>query len=168
VITCNAFANVFISKSEKQTGVLMKNVYVKLEAVNQKNELYTSQNLEHYLKDKHLNKLNIIGYNMKWKHKQTGWEAKTHYYEFPDQGVIIKYKVGDNDVSFNLPLEIVQADENWEEVDDDRWLRLRLTAREFMEAFAMTIDPSGCNHDSLVVKQLIDRMYVSKKEYKIK
>jgi hypothetical protein len=105
---------------------------------------------------------------MKWKHKQTGWEAKTHYYEFPDQGVSIKYKVGDKDVSFNLPLEIVQADKNWEEVDDDRWLRLRLTAREFMEAFVMTIDPSGCNHDSLVVKQLIDRMYVSKKEYKIK
>ena len=101
---------------------------------------------------------------MKWKHKQTGWEAKTHYYEYPDQGVIVKYKVGGNDVSFTLPLGIVQADENWEEIPDDRWLRLRLTAKEFMEAFAMTIDPSGNGHDSFVMKQLIDRMHVEKKQ----
>jgi hypothetical protein len=33
-----------------------------------------------------------------------------------------------------------------------------------MEAFAMTIDPSGCNHDSLVVKNLVDRMYLPKNE----
>lgn len=101
---------------------------------------------------------------MKWKHKQTDWLAQTHYYEFPDQGVIVKYDIGGTKVSFTLPLEIVQADENWEEIPDDRWLRLRLTAKEFMEAFAMTIDPSGCNHDSLVVKQLIDRMYMEKKQ----
>jgi hypothetical protein len=101
---------------------------------------------------------------MKWKHKQTGWEAKTHYYEFPDQGVIVKYDIGGTKVSFTLPLEIVQADENWEEMPDDRWLEFSLTAKQFMEAFAMTIDPSGCNHDSLVVKQLIDRMYMEKKQ----
>jgi hypothetical protein len=103
---------------------------------------------------------------MKWKHKQTGWEAKTHYYEFPDQGAIVKYEVGGANVSFTLPFEIIQADENWEEIDDDRWLRLRLTAKEFMEAFAMTVDSSGNGHDSFVMKQFVDRMFVAKDKKK--
>jgi hypothetical protein len=101
---------------------------------------------------------------MKWKHKQTGWLAQTHYYEYPSQGVKVEYEVGGAKVSFTLPLKLVLADDNWEEITDDRWLKFRLTIKEFMEAYAMTIDPSGCNHDSLVAKTLIDRMYMEQPE----
>jgi hypothetical protein len=99
---------------------------------------------------------------MKWKHKQTGWLAQTRYYHLLQEGVIVNYKVNDQIHTFVLPIELVRADENWEEMSDDRWLEFSLTAKQFMEAFVMTIDPSGCNHDSLVMKQLIDRMYVAK------
>lgn len=99
---------------------------------------------------------------MKWKHKQTGWLAQTRYYQFLQEGVVVNYKVGDKEISFTLPIELVQADENWEELPDDRWLDLKLSVKEFMEAFAMTIDISGQSHDSLVVKTLVDRMYVAK------
>ena len=101
---------------------------------------------------------------MKWKHKQTGWLAQTRYYNFLQEGVIVNYKVNDKVHVLTLPIELVQADSNWEELPDDRWLELNLTAKQFMEAFAMTIDPSGCNHDSLVVKTLVDRMYLPKNE----
>jgi hypothetical protein len=101
---------------------------------------------------------------MKWKHKQTGWDAYTMFYEMPDGGVRVTYEVGGAKVSFNLPTKLVEVDENWEEVDDDRWLNLKLTAREFMETFAMTIDPGGRNHDSLVMKTKIDKMFVFRDE----
>ena len=103
---------------------------------------------------------------MKWKHKQTGWLAQTRYYQLLQEGVIVNYKVGNKEISFTLPIELVQADENWEELPDDRWLDLNLTAREFMKAFVMTIDPGGNDHDSLVVKMLVDRMHIPKKENK--
>jgi hypothetical protein len=103
---------------------------------------------------------------MKWKHKQTGWLAQTRYYHLLQEGVIVNYKVNDQIHTFVLPIELVRADENWEEMSDDRWLEFSLTAKQFMEAFVMTIDPSGCNHDSLVMKQLIDRMYVAKDKIK--
>jgi len=95
-----------------------------------------------------------------------GWLAQTRYYHLLQEGVVVNYKVDDKTHTFILPIELVQADENWEEMPDDRWLELALTAKQFMEAFAMTIDPSGCNHDSLVVKQLIDRMHIPKKTSK--
>ena len=101
---------------------------------------------------------------MKWKHKQTGWLAQTRYYNLLQEGVIVNYKVDDKIHTFVLPIELVQADENWEELPDDRWLDLKLSAKEFMEAFAMTIDPGGNSHDSLVVKMLVDRMYIAKNE----
>jgi hypothetical protein len=103
---------------------------------------------------------------MKWKHKQTGWLAQTRYYNLLQEGVIVNYKVNDKIHTFVLPIELVQADKNWEEMPDDRWLEFSLSAKQFMEAFAMTIDPSGCNHDSLVVKQLIDRMHIPKETLK--
>jgi hypothetical protein len=103
---------------------------------------------------------------MKWKHKQTGWLAQTRYYNLLLEGVIVNYKVDDKIHTFVLPVELVQADQNWEEMPDDRWLEFSLSAKQFMEAFAMTIDPSGCSHDSLVVKQLIDRMHIPKKTLK--
>ena len=103
---------------------------------------------------------------MKWKHKQTGWLAQTRYYQLLQEGVIVNYKVGDKETLITLPIELVQADENWEELPDDRWLNLKLSAKEFMEAFAMTIDPGGSNHDSLVVKMLVDGMHIPKKENK--
>ena len=103
---------------------------------------------------------------MKWKHKQTGWLAQTRYYQLLQEGVSVNYKVGDKETLITLPIELVQADENWEELPDDRWLNLKLSAKEFMEAFAMTIDPGGSNHDSLVVKMLVDGMHIPKKENK--
>jgi len=97
---------------------------------------------------------------MKWIHKQTGWEAETAMYQDPSYGVRVRYEVGGMKTTFNLPIEILQSDENWIEMPDDRWLDFSLTAKEFMQAFAMTIDARGLSHDSLVVKSAIDKKYM--------
>ena len=97
---------------------------------------------------------------MKWIHKQTGWEAQTIMYQDPSYGVRVRYEAGGIKTTFNLPIQILQSDENWLEMPDERWLEFSLTAKEFMKAFAMTIDARGLSHDSLVVKSAIDKKYM--------
>ena len=101
---------------------------------------------------------------MKWKHKQTGWEATGIYYQYPSQGAKVRYEVGGMQTSFFLPTEVIEADPNWEEIVDDRWLDFSFTVREFMEGFVMTIDLGARSHDSLVAKMLVDKKFMEKKE----
>jgi len=96
---------------------------------------------------------------MKWKHKTTGWTAQTAYYEMPRSSITCTMETDGRKVHFHIPGELILADSNWEELPDERWLDKPLTAREFMEAFAMTIDTSATSHDAFVVKSLIDKNY---------
>ncbi len=94
---------------------------------------------------------------MKWKNKVTGWTAQSEYYSYPTSAIKCKYTNGEKNVEFNIPYQLIQADENWEEIPDGRWLDYQMSAREFMEAFAMTITDGACGHDSYVVKRKIDK-----------
>ena len=95
---------------------------------------------------------------MKWKHKLTGWVAKTDQYklEYSD-GARFSYEVGGLKHKVYLPTNLIQADENWEEIPDDRWLRESFTVEEFMKAFAMVITEEAAGHDSVVAKGMVDR-----------
>ena len=95
---------------------------------------------------------------MKWKHKQTGWIAQTTYYDVKvTKHASFSYEAGGLKQTVSLPTEIIQADENWEEIPDGRWLDKEFTVKEFMEAFAMVITEGANNHDSLVAKGMVDR-----------
>ena len=97
---------------------------------------------------------------MKWKHKVTGWTAKTAYYESPKSSITCKMVKDDKEVEFHIPHALIEADDNWIPEPDDRWLNKHLDARTFMEAFSMTIDASGGSHDSFVVKSIIDKYHM--------
>jgi hypothetical protein len=102
---------------------------------------------------------------MKWKHKIMGWEAKTQYYDIElGKEASFSYEAGGVKKTVYLPFDLVQADENWEEVPDGRWLNEQFTVREFMEAFAMVITEAASGHDSVVGKGMVDRKI--KKRYK--
>ena len=95
---------------------------------------------------------------MKWKHKILGWEARTQFYEVElSKGVSFSYEAGGLNQTVHLPFNLVQADDNWEEVPDGRWLDETFTVREFMEAFAMCITEGATCHDSLVGKLMVDK-----------
>ena len=95
---------------------------------------------------------------MKWKHKIMGWEAQTRYYDIElSKGAYFSYEAGGLKQTITLPFDLIQADENWEEVADGRWLDEQFSVREFMEAFAMTISEGAHNHDSIVGKGMVDR-----------
>jgi hypothetical protein len=96
---------------------------------------------------------------MKWKHKVTGWTAQTAYYEMPKSSITCTMIKDDKQVNFHIPHELIDADDNWIPQPDERWLYKQMTAMEFMDAFAMTTDPSGQSHDAFVVKSLIDKNY---------
>jgi hypothetical protein len=102
---------------------------------------------------------------MKWKHKIMGWEARTQYYDVElSKDAFFTYEVGGIKKTVYLPFDLVQADDNWEEIPDGRWLDETFTVREFMEAFAMVITEAACGHDSVVGKGMVDRKI--KKRYK--
>ncbi len=95
---------------------------------------------------------------MKWKHKVLGWEAKTPYYDIElGKSVSFSYEAGGLKQTVHLPFNLVDADDNWEEVPDGRWLDEQFTVREFMEAFAMVITEAASGHDSVVGKGMVDR-----------
>jgi len=95
---------------------------------------------------------------MKWKHKQTGWLAQTHYYKLEfSKEAFFSYEVGGMKHTTYLPIEMIKLDENWEEIADDRWLDETFTVRAFMEAFAMLISSDGASHDSFVAKNMVDK-----------
>ena len=95
---------------------------------------------------------------MKWKHKIMGWEAQTRYYDIElDKSAYFSYEAGGLKQTVHLPFDLIQADDNWEEVPDGRWLDEQFSVREFMEAFIMTISEGAHNHDSLVAKGMVDR-----------
>ena len=94
---------------------------------------------------------------MKWKHKVMGWEARTPYYDVElSKNASFSYEAGGLKRTVNLPFDLVEADDNWEEVPDGRWLDEAFTVREFMEAFAMCITEGATCHDSLVGKLMVD------------
>lgn len=95
---------------------------------------------------------------MKWKHKVMGWEAQTRYYDIElGKGAYFSYEAGGLKQTITLPFDLIQADDNWEEVADGRWLDEQFTVREFMEAFVMCIAEGATCHDSLVAKGMVDR-----------
>ena len=95
---------------------------------------------------------------MKWKHKITGWEAKTQYYDIElNKSITFSYEAGGLKQTVYLPFDLVNVDDNWEEVPDGRWLDETFTVREFMEAFAMVITEEAAGHDSIVGKGMVDR-----------
>lgn len=95
---------------------------------------------------------------MKWKHKIMGWEARTPFYDVEiSRNVSFTYEADGMKQTVSLPLKLVQADENWEEVPDGRWLDEQFSVKEFMEAFAMVITESASGHDSVVAKGMVDR-----------
>jgi hypothetical protein len=95
---------------------------------------------------------------MKWKHKIMGWEAKTQYYDIElSKGAHFSYEAGGLKQTVHLPFDLVNADDNWEEVPDARWLDEQFTVREFMEAFAMCIAEGATCHDSMVGKLMVDK-----------
>jgi hypothetical protein len=102
---------------------------------------------------------------MKWKHKLLGWEAQTPYYDIElGKNVSFCYEVEGLRHTVYVPFDLIQADGNWEEVPDGRWLDEQFTVREFMEAFAMVITEAASGHDSVVGKGMVDRKI--KKRYK--
>ena len=104
---------------------------------------------------------------MKWKHKVMGWEARTPFYDVEmNKGASFCYEAGGLQKTVYLPLDIIQADDNWEEVPDGRWLDEQFTVREFMEAFAMVITEAASGHDSVVGKGMVDRKIRKKYENK--
>lgn len=95
---------------------------------------------------------------MKWKHKINGWEAATLYYLHQKSNIYCYVPLSEGKIhSFTIPYDLIEYDNNWEEIPDGRWLDYTLSAREFMEAFAMTITDDACGHDSFVVKMKIDK-----------
>ena len=87
-----------------------------------------------------------------------GWEAKTQYYDIElGRSISFSYEVGGLKQTVHLPFDLVDADDNWEEVPDGRWLDEQFTVREFMEAFAMSIAEGATCHDSLVGKGMVDK-----------
>jgi hypothetical protein len=95
---------------------------------------------------------------MKWKHKILGWEAKTQFYDIElGKSASFSYEAGGIQKTIHLPFDLVQADDNWEEIPDGRWLDETFTVREFMEAFAMCITEGATCHDSLVGKLMVDK-----------
>ncbi len=95
---------------------------------------------------------------MKWKHKVMGWEAKTQYYDIElGKSISFSYEAGGLKQTVHLPFDLVNADDNWEEVPDGRWLDEQFTVKEFMEAFAMVITEAASGHDSVVGKGMVDR-----------
>lgn len=95
---------------------------------------------------------------MKWKHKVMGWEAKTQYYDIElGKSISFSYEAGGLKQTVHLPFDLVNADDNWEEVPDGRWLDEQFTVREFMEAFAMVITEAASGHDSVVGRGMVDR-----------
>jgi hypothetical protein len=102
---------------------------------------------------------------MKWKHKIMGWEAQTMYYDIElTKNAYFSYEAGGLKHTVHLPTKVIEADANWEEIPDGRWLDFEFTVREFMEAFAMVITEGANGHDSLVAKLMVDRKI--KKRYK--
>ena len=95
---------------------------------------------------------------MKWKHKLLGWEAQTPYYDIElHKNVSFCYEVEGLRHTVYVPFDLIQADGNWEEVPDGRWLDEQFTVREFMEAFAMCIAEGATCHDSMVGKLMVDK-----------
>ena len=94
---------------------------------------------------------------MKWKHKTLGWTAKTYYYNGLQSSITCTIIKDEEQVNITMPRELIDNDSNWQEIPDGRWLDYSMTAREFMEAFAMVITDGATNHDSYVVKSLIDK-----------
>ena len=95
---------------------------------------------------------------MKWKHTIMGWEAQTRYYDIElTKGAYFSYEAGGLKQTINLPFDLIQADENWEEIPDGRWLDEQFTVKEFMEAFAMVITEEASGHDSVVGKGMVDK-----------
>ena len=95
---------------------------------------------------------------MKWKHKIMGWEAQTRYYDIElSKSAYFSYEAGGLKQTINLPFDLIQADENWEEIPDGRWLDEQFTVKEFMEAFAMVITEEASGHDSVVGKGMVDK-----------
>ena len=87
-----------------------------------------------------------------------GWEAKTQYYDIElGKSISFSYEAGGLKQTVYLPFDLVNADENWEEVPDGRWLDEQFTVREFMEAFAMCIAEGATCHDSVVGKGMVDK-----------
>lgn len=95
---------------------------------------------------------------MKWKHKTLGWTAQNAYYDMPESNLTCTILKDGGEINFSIPKLLIENDNNWEAVPDGRWLDFKLTAREFMEAFAMVITEGANNHDSFVVKSKIDKM----------
>ena len=94
---------------------------------------------------------------MKWNHKKLGWTAQTTYYDMPNSHITCTILKDGGEINFSLPRLLIENDNNWEEVPDGRWLNYQMTAREFMEAFAMVITEGANGHDSFVVKSKIDK-----------
>ena len=87
-----------------------------------------------------------------------GWEAKTQYYDIElNKSITFSYEAGGLKRTVHLPFDLVNADANWEEIPDARWLEEQFTVREFMEAFAMCIAEGATCHDSLVAKLMVDK-----------
>ena len=95
---------------------------------------------------------------MKWKHTIMGWEAQTRYYDIElSKSAYFSYEAGGLKQTINLPFDLIQADENWEEIPDGRWLDEQFTVKEFMEAFARVITEEASGHDSVVGKGMVDK-----------